>query len=309
MIEAHSRIMSKTIAAIVNPVSGHRDLTHQIRAIGGIILSEGGSFSVKQTERSGHATKIAATLDGQVDAVLVVGGDGTVREVAEGLIGGKTPIAILQTGTENLLARELNMPVEPQRMADLLLRGRSVPHDAGVIHGRRFFAVAGVGFDALCVHRMDAVRRGHITHLDYFWPIWDSLVAYDFPMLTVTADGAEVFRDRGFVILGIIPRYSLGLRVAARAIPNDGLIDVVMFRCCSRWSLFAHAIRIFAGTHIEHRDVTYAQCKSVRFDCDRPVPVQIDGDPGREAPAECTVVSSATRFLTGADRSIGEPPA
>jgi len=289
--------MSRTIAAIVNPVSGHRDMSPEVRAIASAVREGGGAFGAYMTERAGHATEIAANLDDRVDAVLAVGGDGTVCEVVNGLVGAKTPLAILRTGTENLLARELVMPVEPQRMADLLLRGQPTPHDVGVMNGRRFLALAGVGFDALCVHRMSAVRRGHITHLDYLGPVLRSVADYDFPMLTVFADGEEVFRDRGLVMMSIIPRYSLGLRVAPDAIADDGLLDVVIYRCRSMFGLLAHTARLFAGKHLEHADVVYARCRSARFECDVPVPIQIDGEPGGFAPAECSILPAAAQFL------------
>lgn len=294
--------MSRTIAAIVNPVSGRRDMTPEIRAIEHAVRAGGGAFSVYTTKCAGHATEIAASLEGGVDALLVVGGDGTVCEVANGLVGVKTPLAILRTGTENLLAHYLGMPIEPQRMADLLLRGRSAAHDVGVMNGRRFLALAGIGFDGLCVHRLSAVRRGHITHLDYSGPVWRSLLEYDFPKLTVIADGEEVFCDRGFIIMGIIPRYSLGLRVAARAVPDDGLLDVVMFRCRSLPALIAQAARIFAGKHLDHPAVVYKQCRCARFECEGPVPIQIDGDPGGFAPAECSILPAAAWFLTDEER-------
>ncbi len=290
--------MSRTIAAIVNPVSGRRDMSPEIRAIGDSVLRGGGAFVVHVTDRAGHATEIASSLGGEVDAVLAVGGDGTVCEVANGLVGGTTPMAILRTGTENLLARELRMPVDPQRMADLLLYGEPAPHDVGVMNGLKFLAVAGVGFDGLCIHRMSAIRRGHITHLDYAWPVLQSVLDYDFPKLTVVVDGQEIFSDRGLIMMSIIPRYSLGLRVAPEAVSDDGLLDVVIYRCCSLPGLLAHSARLFAGKHLDHADVVYAQCGSARFDCDVPVPIQIDGEPGGFAPADCSVLPSAAWFLS-----------
>lgn len=272
-------------------------MTPQIAAIGHAVRAGGGVFSPYWTERAGHATEIAGAVNGNFDAVLAVGGDGTVCEVANGLAGRKTPIAILRTGTENLLARELHMPVESQRMADLLLHGESAPHDVGVMNGRRFLAVAGVGFDGLCVSRMSSVRHGHITHLDYFWPVWRSVFDYTFPKLTVVADGKEVFCDRGFIIMGVIPRYSLGLRIAAHAVSDDGLLDLVMFRCSSPVGLLAHAARIFAGKHLDHADVVYSRCRDVRFECDERVPVQVDGEPAGFTPSTCSVLASAARFL------------
>ena len=92
--------------------------------------------------------------------------------VAGGLRDLHVPFVVLPLGTENLLARELGMPVDPEAAACNLLHGQPRAIDACEMNGRRFLAVAGVGFDAECVERFMRIRRGHITHGDYFWPIW-----------------------------------------------------------------------------------------------------------------------------------------
>ena len=213
------------------------------------------------TDGPGRATAIAAALDPAVDAVLIVGGDGTVCEVINGLTQHPRPMVILRTGTENLLARELNMPTEPNDVARTLLTGTARPLDLGIMNDRRFVAVTGVGFDAECVMRMARMRKGHITHGDYFWPIWRTLWAHRFPKLRIVADEQVVVDDRGFALIGVISRYSAGMRILCRAKPDDGLLDLCIFPCASRRRLFAHAARIFASRHTSGPGVQYVQCR------------------------------------------------
>ncbi|MCH9035088.1 MAG: acylglycerol kinase family protein, partial [Planctomycetes bacterium] len=102
--------MRTRIAAIINPVSGRRDMLPTVQRIGAEIRRAGGTLDIFTTERLGHATVLASNLHVETEALLVVGGDGTVCEVVNGLAEDPIPLAILRTGTENLLARELRMP-------------------------------------------------------------------------------------------------------------------------------------------------------------------------------------------------------
>jgi len=289
--------MGRRVTAIINPVSGRRDMMPVVEEIGRQLSHLGGELTIHATRSAGHATELAANLDPQTEAVLVVGGDGTVCEVVNGLIDKCTPIVILRTGTENLLARELGMPTKPNEVARTLLQGRAIPFDVGVLNDKRFIAVAGVGFDAECVERMTALRIGHITHGDYFWPIWRTFWSHRFPEILVRVEGKTVYQGRGFVIIGNIARYSVGMRILAEAKYNDGLLDLCIMKCTSRTQLIAHAIRVMRGQHINHHDVIYSQCRQFSIESPTQVPVEIDGDFAGYLPIQATTLHHATTFL------------
>jgi diacylglycerol kinase family enzyme len=241
-------------------------------------------------------------MGSDVEAVLVVGGDGTVCEVVNGLMERPLPIVILSSGTENLLAREFRMPTGPEDVARTLLYGESFPCDVGVITTtshqatRRFLAVTGVGFDAECVARMTRMRRGHITRSDYFWPIWQTFWSHRFPILRVEFDGGVVFEGCGLVIAGVIGRYSVGMRVLPHARYDDGLLDVCIFPCGSRWTLLGHAYRIFTKGHVGRGGVIYHQTRSLRIRSPQEVPIEIDGDVGGALPADVSIIPRAAMF-------------
>lgn len=289
--------MPRRIVAILNPVSGRRNMIPVVRKVGRLVERGHGRLEIAETAGAGHATELASQVAPDVDAVLVVGGDGTVCEVANGLAGREVPILILRTGTENLLARELMMPTIPGHIARTLLDGKPFPYDVGVINDRRFLIVAGVGFDAECVLRMSCVRTGHITHWDYFWPIWRTFWAHRFPRLRVEVDGACVFEDRGLVLVGVIGRYSAGLHVLARARYDDGLLDVCILPCASRTRLATHACRVFCHRHIGHGGTIYRQCRRIRITSEDKVPTEVDGEVGSLLPADCSILPGAASFL------------
>ena len=289
--------MPQRIVAILNPISGRRNMIPVVREVGRLVERGRGRLEITETAGTGHATELASQVVPDVDAVLVVGGDGTVCEVANGLAGKDVPILILRTGTENLLARELMMPTAPTPVAQTLLYGEPFPYDVGVINDRRFLIVAGVGFDAECVLRMSRVRTGHITHWDYFWPIWRTFWAHRFPTLRVEVDGACVFEDRGLVLVGVIGRYSAGLRVLAHARYDDGLLDVCILPCTSRTKLATHACRVFCQRHGGRGGTIYRQCRRIRISSEDIVPTEVDGEVGSLLPADCTILPGAARFL------------
>lgn len=290
-------VMSRRILAIVNPASGRANTMPLVRRIGRIVETRGACFNWTSTAGAGHATTLASQLDAEVDALLIVGGDGTVSEVVNGLVGKNIPCAILPTGTENLLARALETPRNVDRIAETLLYGQPFSFDMGEINGRRFLAVAGIGFDAECVLRMEKIRSGHITHLDHFWPIWRTFWSHRFPTLHVEADGADVFEDRGFVLIGNVRRYSAGFHVHANARYDDGLLDVCAFPCSSRWELTKHAWRVLRRWHIGRSGVVYGQYRHIRITSPDSVPIEADGESAGMLPAECTVLPGAAKFL------------
>ena len=289
--------MRRRVVAILNPVSGRRDMRPVAERIGRFVERRGASFELLETSHSGHATQLASQAAAQADAVLVVGGDGTVCEVVNGLCDSEIPVAILPTGTENLLARYLKMPREPEKVADLLNRGARLSYDVGVLNGRRFLVVAGAGFDAECVHRLSRVRRGHITHLHYAGPILRAFWSYGFSPISVVVDGAVVFDGRGFAIVGNTPAYSVGMRVVPDARPDDGKLDVAIFPCRGKSQLLMHAYRVFRCRHVGRGGVRHHQGRRIRIEAPDPVPVEIDGDMGGFTPADCSILPGAASFL------------
>ncbi len=287
----------RSFAAIVNPVSGRRSVLPRIRYIQRLAELRGGRLEIAITEGPGHAAQLAAEVAADTQALLVAGGDGTVGEVINGMGERALPMLVFRTGTENLLARELNMPSEPERVVELLEHGSPFPCDLGKVNGKRFLSVAGFGFDAECVQRMNRTRRGHITHFDYFWPIWRTFWSHRFPRLEIDVDGEPFFAGQGLALVGNIPRYSVGLRILRDARTDDGLLDLGVFPCGTKARLIFHACRAFAGRHIGAGGLLYRRFRSLRIRSPDQVPIELDGEFGGFLPAQCEVVPAAMTFL------------
>ena len=287
MIEAG---MTLKVLAIVNPVSGRRPARPLIEEVGRILAARGADLHIECTNHQGHATQLAQSAHREFGAILVGGGDGTVSEVINGLCGTTLPLVILGTGTENLLARELSMPTTAVAAADALLHGRSLHLDVGIVNGRRFLVVVGVGFDAEVVKRLTEMRRGNITHFTYVSPIWRTFWNHRFPTLRIEADGERVFEGRGMAYVGVTGRYARGLRILTDARPDDGLLDLCVMPCATRRRLVSLACSVVLQRHRRRADVIYRQVRAIDISSpDEDTPVEIDGDCGGTLPVECRI--------------------
>ncbi len=289
--------MRRRVAAILNPVSGRRNALRRVNRVGELLHEQGCELDILRTNGVGHATELARHETDGAEAILAVGGDGTLNEVINGLADRSTPVVAWGTGTENLLATELGMPRDAAGVARALLTGEPFPFDLGVLNGRRFAAVAGIGFDAECVQRVSRTRRGHISYRDYFWPLWRTFWAHRFPPLRVEVDGACVFEGTGLALIGNIARYSVGLRLLPHARYDDGLLDVCVMPCASRTGLLAHAVSALRGRHVGRGGVVYCHGREVVVSSSASVPVELDGELAGVLPATCTILPRVLTLL------------
>jgi len=285
------------VAVVANPVAGSAasrtvvtELTRRLNASGREVL-------LYRTGGPGEARAFLAQVGRRCGAVVAVGGDGTVREVVEGLIDCPTPILIVPVGTENIVAKEFRCRLEVERLWRTLQRGRLRRVDVGLVNDRPFLIVAGVGFDAEVVDRLVGERKGHITHLSYFWPLWRTFWEHRFRPVRVVADGELLCREPGLVFVGNLARYSIGLRILRQARTDDGMLDVCVYRCRWQGRLLLHACRTILRTHVASRRVIYRRCRRVEVTSDYPLAVQADGDPAGRVPVSFSVAPGAALFL------------
>jgi YegS/Rv2252/BmrU family lipid kinase len=239
-----------------------------------------------------------AAVDYDCAMVVAVGGDGTVREVAHGLEGSDKPLMIVPCGTENLLANELGFDESLATAVRTFETGRIRRVDLGNANGRCFTSIIGFGFDGGVVDRVHEQRMGHIDYFDYFWPIWRTFWEYEFDAMKVTADGEEIFNERGLVFVGNISRYALGLQILPLADFGDGLLDVCAYRCASHLRLLKYSLYTVLKRHVRCRDVVYRQAKKIVVtSAAADMKTQIDGDPGPSLPMQIDVMPGAVNFL------------
>ena len=288
------------IAYIVNPKSGASSYNFNGRRFEQYLVTKGYQVRASLTASLDHACELAtdAAVDYDCAMVVVVGGDGTVREVAHGLEGSDKPLLIVPAGTENLLANELGFDEKLNTIIRTFNAGYLHPLDLGSVNGKCFTSIVGVGFDGQVVRRVSRQREGHIDHSDYFWPIWRTFWDYKFDPMKVQIDGRDVFDGPGLVFVGNISRYAVGLAILHRADFSDGLLDVCIFKCASRAHLLKHSLWTALKRNLHRPDVIYHQAKNITVSSDTPdIETEIDGDPGPALPVQINVIPHAVNVM------------
>jgi diacylglycerol kinase family enzyme len=278
---------------LISNANAHTVTPYRLEVIAAA-LSAQFSLELVETKSRGHATEMArqAVEDG-IDLVVALGGDGTVNEVANGLVGSNVPIAVLPGGMANVFARSLGIPSDPIEATGLLLeRVDSLPRRVplGRIDGRYFVANCGVGLDAAIVR---AVERRHRVkrHMGDLFFVWTGLRVYFFgygrrkPHLEMSW-GPDLQESRDHLYLAIFQNVSpytyLGdrpMRVCPEA-DMDGGLDGFAVSTMRVRTILPTALKAFrAEPKLRSRRILYVKDQP-RFSvkCDRPMPLQMDGE-------------------------------
>jgi diacylglycerol kinase (ATP) len=289
------------IRLIVNPTSGS-GTAGALAAQACRILEARGAASIFRTAARGDAEEEARRFSRAAgsESVLCIGGDGTVGEVANGLLGSGLPFAVLPTGTANMLAGEFRLPRDPAGAAAAALGGARVRLDAGRWRDRIFLCVAGVGLDADVARRYAASRRALGGYPGYVVPFFTSLFEYSEPELEVEVDGRPLPRACAWALAGNTRRYGGPLRFTPEADPADGLLE---FAGTTRRGVFADVrFLLLACARRFHRSAGTLHARGRRIAV-RPrsgrAPVQLDGDfAGTCGPGDPAVFETLPRAVS-----------
>ncbi len=289
------------IAYIVNPRAGASSGGKRSgRHFEEYLLKRGFDVRVGVTSSLADACEFAtdAAVDYDCAMVVVVGGDGTVREVAHGLEGSDKPMLVVPCGTENLLANELGLDEGLRILIRTFEAGYTRSLDLGSANGRCFTSIAGFGFDGEIVKSVSEQREGHIDYYDYFWPIWRTFWHYKFRPMKVQVDGEDVFDGPCLVFVGNISRYAIGLKILHDADYGDGLLDVCIYKCASQIRLVKHSVMTILKQQTLCKDVIYRQGTHITVSSEVPgIPSEIDGDPGPSLPVDIKVIPKAVKVM------------
>jgi diacylglycerol kinase (ATP) len=291
--------MRRSAAIIVNPISGHGIGLKRADAARRILEKAGLDVELCLTEGPGHGRQLAKEKGISADVIVSVGGDGTLNEIANGLVetGSETPIAIVATGTANVISRELGMPNNVASQVQLAIDAPIRRIDLGRAGDRFFIMSAGAGFDAAVVNKVSMSRTGRgITMLNYVIPCLTEGMTYPFPAMRVIVDGRVVDEKSTFTVVGNMRRYGGIFRIFRDACPDDGMLHVCCMHASNLLDLFRYSWGGFFNRLCEFMDVTYYQGKRITVEADDQVFLQIDGDPGGQLPMTFELLPRAVSF-------------
>jgi diacylglycerol kinase (ATP) len=283
---------------IVNRVAGYGRGHRVWKQIEHLLLERQINYQVAFTERPGHATHIAKELAKQNNAsvVIVIGGDGTLHEAANGLAGSDIPLGSIPAGSGNDFARGLQIPIQSEQALEKVLTGQKRKIDIARINDEVFINVAGVGFDGQVAKVTNQAKykkwlnRLGLGNLCYLFSFFKVLFRYQPTEVQLVIDERElIFSDVWLVAIANIPFYGGGMMICPHAQSDDGLLDVCIVHGISRWKLVTLLPRVFHGTHIYDPAVTTLTGRRLKIVSAKPLTAHGDGEILGQTPLDLSI--------------------
>ena len=275
---------------IVNPLAFERRAAGRLPEVVAALEDGGLRLDVTFTRQGRRSTELAqeAVADGY-DLVVVAGGDGTVSEVAAGLLGTRVPLGILPVGAFNNIARGLGIsPTRPEAIGSLL-SGMARPMDVGMANGTPFFEAAGVGLDASLLPIGENIKSGRYERL---LEAGVTFLRQTPAEVLITMDGEERTARTPLVVVANGPYYGAGFTSVPGALSRDGVLEVAIFECglVSMAKQFA-----LSAQNRQHREacVSMYHARDVAVVPSLPLPAHADGKSLGNVPLTCEVLQDA----------------
>lgn len=243
-----------------------------------------------------HALQLAReAVQGGLDVLVAIGGDGTAHLALQAVAGTSTALAVVPTGTGNDLAVCLGVPSDVAATVAAIRAADITAVDAVQVGGGWFACVLGTGFDAAVNERANRMRwpRGRRR---YDVATLLELRTYRPRRLVLTLDGVRQEHQVMLVAVGNASSYGGGMRMCPDADLTDGLLDVVVVGPLTRLRLIRLFPRVFKGTHVHDPSVTVHRAREVVLEGE-PLTVYADGEPFGRLPLTCRVVPGALRVV------------
>ncbi|XZE37184.1 diacylglycerol/lipid kinase family protein [Pirellulaceae bacterium SH501] len=298
----------KTVLIAANPKSGNTDRQELVQALARQLSDEGYHTEVVSQLEALQDRIQTLNGEGELNAVVAAGGDGTVSAVAT-RTPASIPIAILPLGSENLLAQYYSIPRNPSHCAKTIARREIRILDAMKIDGTVSLLMASVGFDAEVVRRVHQNRRSHITRWAYRYQAWCTWLSYRWPKFQVSIsqsagdciDREATTYSSQWCFVFNIPRYAAGLSIMDQSDPSDGLLDIGLFETSGPIRGLFQFWDVMRGRHMRRRDWHHLSACQVDIrkaeDSAGETSVQRDGDWGGSLPIRIQVAPSRVRLL------------
>jgi YegS/Rv2252/BmrU family lipid kinase len=268
------------VAVVFNPATGGGEAADRKRDTMAALEAAGLEVLWLETtkEDPGQGQTAKAVAEG-VELVMAQGGDGTVMACVTGLAGTEVPLAVLPAGTGNLLATNFDIPSDLDGAVEVALDGDRVRLDVAAMDDDRFVVMGGIGFDAAMLRDADPRLKEQLGAVAYVLSGFKHLRRRATRFRLRLDDRPPMDRTGQGVLIGNLGRLQGGLPVMPDARPDDGLLDVAVLQTRTMLDWLALAVRMVARRRRKDPQLELFQARRIEIDCDRPQPVERDGDP------------------------------
>ena len=315
---------------IYNPSGGQVVARRELDDVLAFLSRYGWSTTLRETGKPLQATELARhAVSSGAQVVIAAGGDGTINEVANGLVDTEAALGVLPMGTTNSWALQMGIPAlnpllpgtQVAKMiaaleervarplpanyyrkllldaAQVLVDGRTVAVDMGELSGRYFLMWAGIGFDAAIVQIIPLKEKKALGSWAYVLPAIESASRYSATDAWLDLDGKVIKVSTPFIVVSNIQLYGGMIAIGARACVNDGKLDVCVFKGGGFLTFVQQAAKVLVHKHLEDPTVEYYQCREIVIESAHPLPVHVDGEPLTETPVAIHTVPSSLKVI------------
>ena len=235
-------------------------------------------YEIKWTESPGDATIFTKNMRDDYDLVTVFGGDGTMNEVLNGLVGCNTPMAVIPIGTGNDFVRSANLPMKLEASLENILNGKPRKIDLGLYNDERYFVnVVGIGFDAFANIQSRKIKKLKGTAV-YVVAIFKTLRQWSSIPMKIALDDHTI--DDHSYLTCIANGWSVGggLSLAPDARLEDGFFDICHVSDINSMKIVWNFPKLMNGKINDMEEVTILRSKKVKVTSEEPLPMHLDGE-------------------------------
>jgi len=290
--------MKKRILFIVNPISGVGRQKTVEKAVEQYLDKSKFDYEFQYTQRAKHATELSASAIGNFDIVVATGGDGTVNETAQPLIGSQTALAVIPTGSGNGFARHMKIPLGVSNAVKTINNLNISKIDTAKINQHKFVNVAGIGFDAHIAHEF--AKFGSRGFFPYFVLIVKKFATYKARNYKIIADGKELNTRALMLNFANSSQFGFNAQIAPKAKVDDGLLNLTILKEFPLIAVTALATRLYSKSIHNSIYINTLEFKQLAIEFDsNTIEGHIDGEPYLfEGKIEISVVPESLMVVT-----------
>lgn len=289
---------------IANPLAGsYIQRANQLADTITYLQQQRWQATLQYTREAGDARRLAReAVEQGINVVVAVGGDGTINEIIQELVGTETALGVIPGGTVNVWAREVGIPQEIAAARAILVNGQTRRIDLGRVNGRYFLLMAGIGMDGEIIYAVEKKPAKRFGVLGYVLVgTWLGL-GYPAFRATVEIDGRVIKTTALQLVIGNTQLYAGAIKYTWQARCDDGLLDICIVRKQNIAGRIVTTLHFLLRPTQQQPYIQYETGQSIKIRTRRPIAIQIDGDPlgyteKSQAPTHITVEPGSLKVI------------
>jgi YegS/Rv2252/BmrU family lipid kinase len=272
------------LTIIFNPEAGSANRPRRLTRLISYLEQMGHFVTIYNTTSPGDATRLARqAIEEGTETVVAFGGDGTVNEVIQGMTGSAVPLAVYPAGTTNVWCKQVGMPHNPRRAADIISAGPRRYIDLGRVGEHYFLLMVGVGFDGEITHAIDLEQKKRLGKLSYVLAGLQVVRRFHGTSVKITLDPGslhqrEIHAKTSLLIFTNVERYAV-MKLAQEAQLDDAQLELLVFHTTNLWSKLIRTFSLVTNRSQHDSQIRRYSLGEAWIEANPSVAMQVDGDP------------------------------